>query len=316
MSDESNKWFIVVNPNAGKRRGEKDWSLIEELLHKSKLSFTYQFTRTKGHAVKLVNNAIRSGYRNIIAVGGDGTMNEVVNGCFRQNICATTELCLSMITVGTGNDWGRMFGIPLDYNKAIEVIKAKQTCLHDTGIAHYYNGSIKKKRYFINIAGIGFDAVVVRRTNLQKEKGRSGKAIYFWNILRSLLLYKNTRTEIKIDGKYLTDEVFTISLGIGKYSGGGMMQTPNARHDDGLFDVTVIKKMRRGEIIRNLKLLYDGTILSHPKIEGYTGKNIFVHSHPPIHVEADGESLGHSPIKFQIMPRSINIVYGNLPGMK
>jgi diacylglycerol kinase family enzyme len=156
---------------------------------------------------------------------------------------------------------------------------------------------------------------VVRRTNLQKEKGRSGKTIYFWNLLKSLLLYKHTTTEIEIDGQRLTDEVFTISLGIGKYSGGGMMQTPHARHDDGLFDITVIKKMRKGEIIRNLKLLYDGTILSHPKIEGFTGKVIRINSDPLIHVEADGESLGHSPIEFQIQPRSINIVYGTTPNM-
>lgn len=313
--DKSIRWFIVVNPNAGKRKGEKDWSLIEDLLRRNKLSFEAEFTATKGHAVKLVYKAINAGYRNIIAVGGDGTMNEVVNGCFRQELCSTNEICLSMITVGTGNDWGRMFGIPLDYNEAIQVIRTKNTCLHDTGIVEYYNGSKRKKRYFINIAGLGFDAIVVKKTNLQKEKGRSGKALYFWNLLRSLLAYKHTTTEIIIDGKRITDEVFTISLGIGKYSGGGMMQTPNARHDDGLFDITIIKKMRKGEIIRNLKLLYDGTILSHPKIEGYTGKDILIDSDPLIHVEADGESLGHSPIEFQILPKSINVVYGNLPGI-
>ena len=312
-TSKSDKWFIVVNPNAGKKRGEKDWNHIEALLFKHKVTFSYEFTVAKGHAVKLVYNAISEGYRNIIAVGGDGTMNEVVNGCFRQKTCSQNELCLSMITIGTGNDWGRMFDIPLDYEKAIMIIKAKKTCLHDTGIAQYYNGSIKKKRYFINIAGIGFDAVVVRRTNLQKEKGRSGKAIYFWNLLKSLMLYKHTKTKIIIDGKQITNEVFTISLGIGKYSGGGMMQTPNARHDDGLFDITVIRKMRKGEIIKNLKLLYNGTILTHPKIEGYTGKMIRIESDPPIHVEADGESLGHSPIEFQIFPRSIHIVYATAP---
>lgn len=312
--DKSTSWFIVVNPNAGKRRGEKDWNIIEELLHSYNLSFSFEFTAYKGHAVKLVFNAITAGYRHIIAVGGDGTMNEVVNGCFRQKICATSELYLSMITIGTGNDWGRMFGIPKEYSKAIEIIKAKHTCLHDTGIVQYFNGTKRKKRYFINIAGIGFDAIVAKRTNLQKEKGRSGKTIYFWNLLRSLMFYKHTNASISIDGKRIIKEVFTISLGIGKYSGGGMMQTPNALHDDGLFDITIIKKMRKGEIIRNLKLLYDGTILSHPKVENYTGKDILIDSDPLIHVEADGESLGHSPIEFQILPRSINIVYGNFPG--
>jgi YegS/Rv2252/BmrU family lipid kinase len=316
LPDRSSSWLVVVNPNAGKRKGEKDWDRIKELLIRKKLDFSESFTASRGHAVKLVKRGIEAGYRNIIAIGGDGTMNEVVNGCFRQKICPAHELRLAMITIGTGNDWGRMFGIPLDYSEAIDVIRNGKTCLHDTGVVHYYNGTFRKKRYFINIAGLGFDAIVVRRTNLQKDRGRSGKAIYFWNLLRSLMMYKHTKTEIEIDGQHISDDVFTISLGIGKYSGGGMMQTPNAVHDDGLFDITVIKKMRKGEIIRNLKLLYDGTILSHPKIEGYTGKEISITSDPIIHVEADGESLGHSPIKFQILPRSIKVVYGNLPETK
>lgn len=308
----STSWFIIVNPNAGKRRGEKDWSLIEALLKKKELNYSAEFTKSKGHAIKLLQKGIREGYRNIVAVGGDGTMNEIVNGCFRQDICPPHEICLSIITVGTGNDWGRMFGIPKDYEQAIDVIKSKRICLHDTGIVYYYNGAKRKKRYFINIAGLGFDAVVAKRTNLQKEKGKGGKALYFWNIFRCLMAYRHTNVEIIIDGERIVNEVFTISLGIGKYSGGGMMQTPNALHDDGLFDITVIKKIRKGEIIRNLKLLYNGSILNHPKIEGYTGKDILVNSDPLIHLEADGESLGHSPFEFQILPRSINIIH-NLP---
>ncbi len=311
-TDKSSSWFIIVNPNAGKRRGEKDWSLIEGLLREKKISYSFEFTKSKGHAIKLLQKGIRDGYRNIIAVGGDGTMNEIVNGCFRQDICPTHEIYLSIITVGTGNDWGRMFGIPKEYDKAIDVIKTKNTCLHDTGIVYYYHGTKRKRRFFINIAGLGFDAVVAKRTNLQKEKGRGGKALYFWNIFRCLMAYKHTNVEIIIDGERIVNEVFTISLGIGKYSGGGMMQTPNALHDDGLFDITVIKKIRKGEIIRNLKLLYNGSILNHPKIEGYTGKDILVNSDPLIHLEADGESLGHSPFEFQILPRSIHIIH-NLP---
>jgi YegS/Rv2252/BmrU family lipid kinase len=313
-ADFSNKWFIVVNPNAGKRKGQKDWHSIESLLHKNNLQFTAEFTSSKGHATELVRKGIEAGYRNIIAVGGDGTMNEVINGCFLQNVCPTSKICLSMITVGTGNDWGRMFAIPTNYEEAIHVIRAKNTCLHDTGVVYYYHGTRREKRYFINIAGLGFDAIVVKRTNIQKEKGKSGKLLYFWNLLRSLLMYKHTHTEIVIDGKSILHEVFTISLGIGRYSGGGMRQTPHAIHDDGLFDITVIKRMRKGEVIRNLKMLYDGTILDHPKIEGYTGKDILIDSDPLIHVETDGESLGHSPIEFQILPKSINIVFGQFPG--
>jgi diacylglycerol kinase family enzyme len=131
--------------------------------------------------------------------------------------------------------------------------------------------------------------------------------------LRSLLLYRYTETSVEIDGTRILDDIFTISIGIGRYSGGGMMQTPRAIPDDGLFDITVISKMTKGDIILSLKMLYDGTILEHPRINGYKGKDILIDSDPLIHLEADGESLGHSPIELKILPKSIHIVYDKFP---
>jgi len=312
-TQKTDAWYVIVNPNAGKGLGNKDWHKIESLMKENSLQYHEKFTRSRGHAIQLTYDGIKKGYRNIIAIGGDGTMNEVVNGCFSQEICPTEDLYLSIITVGTGNDWGRMFGIPTDYQEAIRVISEKKTCLHDTGIVHYHHGSRREKRFFINIAGLGFDALVAQRTNRQKEKGHSGKALYMWNLLRSLMAYRHTQAEVVIDGNRINNKIFTISLGIGRYSGGGMMQTPGAIHDDGLFDITIIKKMRKGEVIRNLKLLYNGKILTHPKVEGYTGKDILIDSDPLIHLEVDGESMGHSPFEFQIIPKSINIVHNGIP---
>jgi YegS/Rv2252/BmrU family lipid kinase len=306
---DSQEWSVIVNPNAGHGKGSKDWKRIESLLISYGLLFRVQFTRARRDAIRMTSDAIGQGYRKFIVVGGDGTMNEVVNGCFLQNTCPTTDITLSIITVGTGNDWGRLFGIPLDYNGAIRVIKNGQIHLQDAGIVYYFHGALREKRYFINIAGLGFDAVVVKRTNIQKERGRSGKTIYFWNLLRSLLFYRHTQVEVVIDDVAIRNKVFTISLGIGKYSGGGMMQTPNAITDDGLFDITIVNKIRKGDIIMSLKMLYDGTLYEHPKINGYTGKHILIDSDPLIHVEADGESLGHSPIEFEIIPKCINVIY-------
>jgi YegS/Rv2252/BmrU family lipid kinase len=237
-------------------------------------------------------------------------MNEVINGVFTQQKCSTKDITLGMITVGTGNDWGRMFGVPTDYEKAVQLVIDGKICLQDAGVVQYYHGTERDKRYFVNMAGLGFDALVVRRTNSAKDRGKSSKTIYYWTLVRSLFSYKHTATEVVVDGKKIENDTFSMSLGIGRYSGGGMRQTPNALPDDGLFDLTIIKKMRRGELIRSLKRLYDGTILDHPKIEGYTGKNIKIDSDPLIHVEADGESLGHSPIEFDIIPKSINVICG------
>jgi diacylglycerol kinase family enzyme len=126
----------------------------------------------------------------------------------------------------------------------------------------------------------------------------------------SLISYRNTNVEITIDGKTSTAKVFSINVGNGRYCGGGMRQTPDAIPDDGLLDITVIKEMGRLEIIKNLNLLYDGTILSHPKVDGYRSNNLKVSSESLLYLEADGESLGHGPAEFGIIPSAINIIYG------
>jgi len=128
----------------------------------------------------------------------------------------------------------------------------------------------------------------------------------------SLITYKNTTAQITIDDVTISADVFSLNVGNGIYCGGGMRQTPDALPDDGLFDVTIIKGVGKFEIIRNLKMLYDGTILSHPKIDGYRCKNIKISSDDIINVDADGESLGQAPAEFSIIPSSINIVYGTI----
>jgi len=312
MNQNSNQkeWLVIVNPNAGNGKGKKDWDRISALLNEKDFPFTVKFTERKGHAIILTLEGITAGFRKIITVGGDGTLNEVVNGVFSNTECPTNDISLALIPVGTGNDWGRMFGIPLDYEKAIKIIRDNKLMLHDVGMVSIYDGIEKKNRYFINIAGLGFESVVVRRTNIQKDKGRGGKTVYFYNLLMSLLSYKNTKAEIVIDGEKTIADVFSINVGNGRYCGGGMRQTPNALPDDGFLDVTIINGMGKFEIIRNLKILYDGTILNHPKIDGYRCKNIKVSSDSVLYTEADGESLGHTPVEFSIIPASINIVYG------
>jgi YegS/Rv2252/BmrU family lipid kinase len=305
-----NKWLVIVNPNAGNGKGKKDWGRISALLNREDLPFAVEFTERKGHAIILTLEGITAGFRKIITVGGDGTLNEVVNGAFANNVCPTKDITLALIPVGTGNDWGRMFGIPLDYEKAVVIIRENKLLLHDIGLVSYYDGTVKKNRYFINIAGLGFESVVVRRTNIQKDKERTGKAIYFYNLLLSLLSYKNTKAEIVIDGEKIIADVFSINIGNGRYCGGGMRQTPYALPDDGVFDVTLINGMGKFEIIRNLKILYNGKILNHPKINGYKCKNIKVSSDSVLYTEADGESLGHTPAEFNIISSSVNIVYG------
>lgn len=302
-------WLVIINPNAGRGKGKKDSGRIQNLLKKAGLKITVRHTEGRGHAITHTIEGIASGFRKIIIVGGDGTLNEVVNGVFLNKHCSPKDIKLGLIPVGTGNDWGRMFGISLNYELAISIILENKTMLHDVGHITYYDGTEEKERYFINIAGLGFQSVVVRRSNHQKEKGRGGKMIYFYSLLKTLFSYKNVRAELIIDDERMMADIFSVNLGNGRYSGGGMRQTPDAIPDDGLFDVTIINNMGKIEIIRNLGLLYDGTILSHPKIDGYRCKRIKITSEKPVYADADGETLGHTPAEFSMIPGAIRIIY-------
>jgi len=313
VADTSKKdWLIIMNPNAGKGKGEKDWHKIAALLLPH---FHYQavFTNYRRHAIKLGIQGIEQGYKKIIVVGGDGTMNEVVNAVFKQKRVPTDQIILGMITVGTGNDWARMFGIPQGYNEAVETIRHGNIFLQDAGIVSYFADDLYEERYFINMAGLGFDAMVVEKANRQKDLGKSGVVVYLLNILSNLWKYSHLHTHIQIDHHDIKEEVFTISIGIGRYTGGGMRQTPDSIPNDGLFDLTVIKKMKKMEVLRSLPKLYNGKIKKHPKVHSFRGSCIRIDSDPPIHVEVDGESLGHSPIEIKSLPKRIRIITGEHP---
>jgi YegS/Rv2252/BmrU family lipid kinase len=306
------KWLIIVNPNAGVKKGVRDWPLISRLLNTAGISHLCVLTEHRNHANQLAGEFIEEGYRNIAVVGGDGTMNEVVNGIFLQKHVPPSAITLGMIPVGTGNDWCRTFGIPFDYKDAIIILKNRKTFLQDIGQISYFKNQDPVQRYFINIAGMGYDALVAKKTNLSKEKGKGGPLTYLYFVFSSLFQYKFIEAVIEIDGQQVfKGEMFSMNVGICKYNGGGMMQVPAAVPDDGLFDVTLIKKAPKWMVIRHARKLYDGTLVNLHFINTYRGTLIRIRSVGKIYLEADGESLGHSPFVYEILPQSLKVVTGN-----
>jgi YegS/Rv2252/BmrU family lipid kinase len=305
----NDNWLILVNPHAGTNKGKRDWPKIKELLDNSSLTFETVFTKHKEHAIALTTKFIKKGYRKFIVAGGDGTLNEVVNGIFFQKNIPTEAFLMAMIPVGTGNDWCRMFNIPFEYKEAIQVIETGNTLVQDVGKVSYQNSTTAKRRYFINVAGMGYDAVVAAKTNNDKEHGRGGVLTYLKNLFTSLLFYKYTETEILINDQLAAKgKTFSISVGICKYNGGGMMQLPEAIANDGRFDMTLIKKLGKLTVLRQVKNLYDGSFTHHPKVATFKGSKIEIKSEPSINLEVDGESLGHSPFTFEIFKESLRIV--------
>lgn len=307
----SGEWFVIVNPNAGRKKGEKDWLEIAALLNEAGIQFTNVFTEHPNHAVKLARKYVEAGFKKIIVVGGDGTLNEVLNGVFTQTKYPTKDIILSMIPVGTGNDWGRSFNIPTNYKKAIELIAREKTLVQDVGKVQYVSKDLTKQRHFINMAGLGFDAMVTKRTNKVKIEGKSGPFSYLISLFTSLINYNHKKVKITMDDAQLKADVFTMSVAICKFNGGGMMQAPNAIPDDGLFDVTVITRLSRLLVIRSVKKLYDGSFLKMPQVKTFRSQKVEIESDPIMFLETDGESLGHTPMSFEVVPLSIQMVVGD-----
>ena len=171
-------WFVIVNPVAGGGRGLDDFPLISKLLREGHIVCEPVFTEHKFHATELTVSAVKEGYRKIIVVGGDGTLHEVVNGLFIQQKVRPDEVLLAVIAVGTGNDWVRTFGISERHADAVQAIRDGYSFLQDVGVVAYEEAHFRQSRYFANVAGVGFDAFVVRNvTHLQKE------------VVRALVLY-------------------------------------------------------------------------------------------------------------------------------
>ena len=307
---KENKHLVIVNPNAGGRKAEKDWPKIESLIKEQGIDYELIFTKYRHHAIQLVPEKITNNhYRKIIAVGGDGTVNEVVNGIFAQSAVPTKEIQLGVIMIGTGNDWGKMFDIPNDYSEAISLITAGKSFIQDVGHVSYFIGDKEKTRYFINCAGLGFDALVTETTNKDKDSGKSSTLSYFKSLIGSLFKYKPVDVKVQIDNReILNGKLFTLSLGIGKYTGGGMQQNPNAIADDGLFDLMLVDNIAKTKLIRKIKKLYDGSINDIEEVQSFRSNNLKVESDYKLMLEVDGESLGHAPFTFGLISESLQVV--------
>lgn len=303
------KWFVILNPHAGSGRGKKDWTEILKRLSKSDFQYELAVSEFPKHTIQLTIQAIEKGFRNLIVVGGDGTLNEVVNGIFSQTVCSPEEITIGMVPVGTGNDWIKTFGIPNVYKSAVKIIKQGKTMRQDVGRITFTENDLTKTCYFANMAGFGFDAMVAAKTNRLKDKGRTGIMLYLQALGSSFLNYKTAKTQVVIDGQDINELIFSISIGIGKFNGGGMMQAPGAIPDNGHFQVTIIRKIGFFGILRNLAGLYSGEFVKDPRVSTHEARNIFISSAYNIAGETDGETLGDNKFEIDIISQKLTVIF-------
>ena len=307
--DLTDRWFVIVNPVAGSGRGLIDFPQISRLLRNDDIRNDAVFTEHKHHATELTVTAANQGYRKIIVIGGDGTLNEVVNGLFIQKAVEPREMLLAVIAGGTGNDWVRTFGIPQHYSEAIRAIREERSFLQDVGTVTYTESHYTQTRYMANVAGLGFDAHVISTFNHLKMKGYKGGWMYLYSILKSYFRYKSSGTRIWVDGKVVfNDLMLSLAIGICKYNGGGMQQLPNALADDGLLDLTIIRPIHWWHIVFRLKKLFNGDIYQIGHVIHAQGRNVKIEAAPFIQLETDGELMGGTPVEVNIRQRAIRVV--------
>ncbi len=312
MQNENITWHVILNPHAGAGKGSRDRKKIIDILKSSGLNYVLHVSEFPRHAIEIARDLADKGETNFIAVGGDGTLNEIVNGFFNGQGAVHSNIIIGMIPVGTGNDWIKTFGIPDDYDKAMQIILAGKKVTQDVGEINYSRNSTDAKRYFVNIAGFGFDGLVASNANTLKAKGITGFRVYVESLFASFLKFKASKTTVEIDGVKIEKNLFSASIGIGKYNGGGMMQVPEANPVQGIFHITLISKIGLWGILMNFRGLYNGKFIHDRRVSTFTGKEVNLISSEPLPGEADGETLGEGRFNTRILPHGLTVLCGEI----
>ena len=307
--------FVVVNMRSGGGRTRKEWKGIHRRLEDAYPHMSLGITQRRGDATALVRQALREGHHEIIAVGGDGTINEAVNGFFNANGPIAPDAVFGFVTSGTGGDFRKTFGIAPGYEAAIARLKTAQIKPVDVGRVNCLsNKGEPTHRYFINIASFGMSGVIVDKVNRARiAKLFGGSFAFAFHSAVGMLGYKNRTVRIRIDGTFdEIDTISTVAIANGQYFGGGMRVAPNAKTDDGAFDVVIMSGTSKSQALSDMKLIYTGEHLNNPAVRVFRSEKIMVvpvaeTRHRPVLIEVDGESAGRLPATFEILPRALNL---------
>lgn len=299
-------WYIIANPAARRGAMGRAWPDIERIFQELEIPFTVRFTEYRGHAMQLAEDAVLAGAGRIMAIGGDGTNHETVHGLFTQQHRSPVDITYALLPFGTGNDWARQYQLPFEPRARLQRLVQPETVLQDIGLVEYTRDGATHRRYFVNVAGMAYDGFITWK--LLKRPARN-KTSYLLAVGRYLMEYVPSKARIIFNGRTVEDEFYTINIGLCRYSGGGMQLVPHAVPDDGLLALTFARKLPKLEVLLQSGRFYKGTLLEHPRIEGYQTDRVRVEASgsDPCLVEADGEFLGHTPVEFSLLPAALKL---------
>ena len=303
--------LVVVNPASAGGRTMRRWPGSAGLLRALGVDFEVHFTTGPGDATVAVRDALRRGVRRIVSVGGDGTLNEVVNGFFGERgepLGGDAEL--GVIPSGSGGDFRRTAFIPAAHAESAQVLAAGAVRRVDAGRIDFDAGP---PRHFLNIADCGIGGEVVARVNRSRYKGGGlrGSAVFFWESTAALLSFRGGDVHVEIDGEAIDRAVQSVVVANGRYFGGGMRIAPDAELDDGLFDVVIIDAMSRLRSITSMPSLYRGSHVRRPGVEVRRGRVVRIeHRGRPLLFDVEGEQVGATPATITCLPGAIALIAG------
>ncbi len=284
---------VIVNPQAGRGRGQKLWKDLESRLRASGKPFSISATRCPGHATELAAQVAEEGCRRLAVLGGDGTITEVVNGL------VGSQVELGILSVGTGNDLARSLALP--YNDLASSLRVVLT-----GDAQSIDVGRDGQRYFVSALGVGYPADVAAETN--RLQWLKGPPAFFLAVYKALNRMRAVPLRIEMDERTLEVDCTSLLILNTPFTGGGLKMAPDAKLDDGLFDVVVIDSIGRLDLMLNFPKVYRGSHLNHPNFSLYRSRRVSVTARSPLHKMCDGDLAGWLPVDAEIVPRALKVV--------
>lgn len=306
--DPADKMVFIVNPQAARGTVGRNWPHIKELAERRLGRFDVFLTTAPGEATRFARLAVSEGARSVVCVGGDGTLNEVVNGLMHDKGSGNPGVRLGFIPNGSGCDFRRTLLIPANPQEALEVIEGGRTRPIDLGRLRYtdHNGE-SRTRYFHNLTSFGLGGEVDERVNKSGKK-LGGFLSFIIATLVSLVRYEKKRIRLKVD-EHFDEEVVVLNVAVanGQYHGGGMWVAPGANPSDGMFHVTIIGELSLPRVVYSLPKLYNGKILEVKRVRSLTGKRVEAFSDSRVLLDVDGEQPGCLPVEIEIIPSALKL---------
>ncbi|MCO6485295.1 MAG: diacylglycerol kinase family lipid kinase [Saprospiraceae bacterium] len=301
-------WLLLINPGAGRGKALEKWGILEPLLRKAGPAFEIRFSDAPGRIADMAEQACREGFSSIVILGGDGSVHEAVNGLLRSGLPIDRLPVLRLLPCGTGNDWARWWRIPSDPQRWIRQSSHWPVQAHAAGRIDYQRDGQSRHRYFANVAGLAYDAWIVRKVE-EKPATKRHPFIYILRVLQWLFHYSPQQADVTADHRSWTGSFYTINAGICPYSGGGMRLTPHARPDQGFLAITIAGDLPLYRILLHMWRFYTGSIGRVKGVETLLARDLDIRpaGHPVMGVEADGEWLGETPCRITVLPDAFRI---------